>query len=512
MNRLSQSKISILLGQYLDGELADGDRKKVEHLLSTDNKIREEFKQLSRMKSLLTERRKIEPTIGFWTRLSTKIEQSTDEESLLPFQTKYVPVAALSGVLGIVLIGIVIFQNRMSFFHFVNEKSQMVQSAYEQGILKGSVLPLFSHISDNQALQFSLLGVLPLDAKAETALRVDQDSTKGYQIKFGKTSKKKSAPLTVKGFYAEIEATQFQQKAIDSLVGLARKRIETSVLLSENNAVAIDPGLAQMNKEMVSNIAACLEPKQRIRFGRFLVKKDAPYTFISKKFAPINPETLFVEMSRVPRPERFLLITADSVGIAHVNAELIYQAQRRAEIVGRVHGMPQQNLDMTVKVLRRYADREPHAVDVPPVPSPRFEVWGDANAVNIQFQQGFDVPRWEMRQPVVVPLPRRTRGYSGASPSTRIEFGDYGDSITGREFLMDSAMVRFFKQTNPAEYSLRMMDSIFSIMNSHFEMHPGVFTLDSVFRSLQEAQRRAFEEGRIHRQMKQKETEIRRNE
>ena len=367
--------MSTLLGRYLDGDLPDAERREVEHLLATDEKIRREFEQLKKMKSLLAERSKIEPNIGFWTRLSTKIEQTSDEESLLPFPSKYVPMAAVSGVLGILLIGIVLYQNRMSFFHFVNEKSQIVQSAYEQGILKGSILPLFSRINNNQALQFALLGVLPLDAKAETALRVDQDSARGYQIRVGKTTKKKSAPLTVKEFYAEIEATQFQQKAIDSLVGLARRRIETSVLLSENNAVAIDPGLAQMNKEMVSNIAACLEPKQRIRFGKFLVNKDAPYTFVSKKFAPINPETLFVHMSRIPRPERFLLITADSVGIAQVNADLIYQAQRRAEIAARVHEMPRQNLDMTVRTLRRYADREPHPGNVPPVPSPRFQVW-----------------------------------------------------------------------------------------------------------------------------------------
>jgi hypothetical protein len=512
VKKLSQDHISVLLGQYLDGVLPDAEQRQVEQLLSTDENVRREFEQLKRMKQLLLESRKIEPNIGFWTRLSTRIEQSTDEESLLPFPRKYIPLATISGVLGVLLIGTVIFQNRMSLFHFVSEKTQIVQTAYEEGILKGSILPLFAHVTDNQVLQFSLLGVLPLDARAETALRVDQDPTKGYQIKLGKAPKKESTPLTVGDFYAEIDANQLQRKVIDSLFGLARRRIETSVLLSENNSVAIDPGLAQLNREMVTNIAACLEPRQRIRFGRFLDKKEAPYTFISKKFVPVNPETLFVEMSRAHRPDKFLVFTSDSVSFAHVNADFMYRAQRRSEIAGRTRGIPERGFDMTVKLLRRYTDKEHRSEPSRALPPPGIEVWGDANAVSIHFQQGFDVPRLATRPSVVVPMPRQWRVSSVTSPAPVVEFGFSGDSVTRMEFLLDSAMVRFFNHTNPAEYNLRMMDSIFSTMNSHFQMHPGAFVFDSVFQSLEDAQRRMFEQRRVHQQQREKEVRVRSND
>ncbi len=512
MNSLSQRRVTELLSQYLDGALSDSRRKEVEQLLSTDDGVRKEFEQLERMKNLLSDRRTVEPNIGFWTRLSTKIDAGGDEEKLLPFPRKYVPIAAVSGFLGIVLIGVVIFQNRMSLFQFVTEKSQMVQSAYEEGILKGSILPLFAHVTDNQALQFSLSGVLPLDAKAETALRVEQDPTKGYQIKLGKTSPKKSAQFTTKDFYAEIGASQFQRKAIDSLVGLARRRIETSVLLSENNAVAIDPGLAQLNKQMVSNIAACLEPKQRIRFGRFLEKRDAPYTFISKKFAPIDPETLLVNMRRSVRPEKFLVFTGDSMAIARVNAEMIRMAERNAEFAERARERYEQNVDITVKVLKRFADRGEHVVRVPSPDLPRFEVWGDANAVSIQFKQVPDMPRWEMRQPVVVPYPRRVPQPFVVTPKTNVRLTYYGDSITSAEIFMDSAMIRFFNRANPAEYNLRTVDSIFSAMNFRFQMHPNIMNMDSVFRAMEEAQRSFMESARAHPPMKKKEIRVRREE
>jgi len=166
-----------------------------------------------------------------------------------------------------------------------------------------------------------------------------------------------------------------------------------------------------------------------------------------------------------------------------------------------------------VQLLRRFADQEPRVVSRRPPPPPGVEVWGDANALNIQFQQGFDAPHREMRPPVVVPMPRQWRMYSVTSPAAGIEVRVSGDSVTRTEFLMDSAMVRFFNRTNPTEYNLRTVDSIFSMLNSRFQMHPGAFEFDSVFRSLEEAQRRVFEQQRkIHQQLREKEIRQRSND
>ncbi|HEY6951089.1 MAG TPA: hypothetical protein VI758_01710 [Bacteroidota bacterium] len=496
MSRLSNDHISSLLSQYLDGVLNEQDRARVEELVAHDASVRREYDELKKIRDLLSQSTKLEPNIAFWTRLSTRIEEHKEAERLLPFPGRYLPTAALAGVVGLLLIGVVIFQNRMSLFHFMSEKSQAVQSVYEEGILKGSIYPLLSSIDNNQVLQFSLLGVLPLDAKAETSLRVDQNASNGYQIKLGKSAKKKSKPITVKDFYAEIQATDKQRQVIDSLFGLAKKRIESSVLVSDNHAVAIDPALAQLNKVMVSNIAASLEPFQRVRFGHYLEKKDAPYTFISRKVVPVDPESIYVEMNRIPSLHRFVVITADSMTYAHLNPEAIREVQRSSEAALRAGKQAEQNLEMTERLLRRYAVREPRSVRGEQIPPQPFEVWGDANTVGIDIKRELDEPRWEMREPVVIPLHRRMQGYTIATPSGRIEFGFYGDTLTANEFMMDSAMVRFFNRKSPAEYNLRTMDSIFSSFNARFQKHPGGFSLDSVLRSLEDARRRAFEEGK----------------
>ncbi len=509
MKSLSQDRKSKLLSQYLDGVLKEDDQKLVEDMLARDTNVAKELEQLKRMRELLAGQKKLEPNPAFWTRLSATLGERADEENLLPFPRKYFPVASLGGVVGVLLIGLVVFQNRVALYNFVTQKSQAVQSAYEQGVIKGTILPLLAHIDNNQALQFSLLGVLPLDKKQELALKVDQNAGNGYQIKLGKSDQRASKSISVKEFCSKIAATQQQQQVIDSLVGIARRRIENSVLVGENKAVAIDPSLAQLNKEMVSNIAACLEPFQRVRFSRFLDERNAPYSFVSKKFVPANPESIFVAMNRVPQTHRFMVFTPDTMTFARIDAEMIREARRSAAISSRMQGIEQQNLEMIESLLRNFAERQPRPGSLPPMPSQPFEVWKDANEVGIQIGREAFSPNTEMRHSVVVPMPRGLRRYSFSSPTAHVEVRIYGDSITPGEIMMDSVMTRFFNRGNLPEYNLKVMDSVFSAMNSQFLMHPEALSFDSVFRSLQEARRKAIEEQRQHRQESEKDVQYR---
>lgn len=483
MNKLTREDLSLLLSQYVDGVLNEADRKVVEELIQTDKTVQEEFNQLARLKSLLADSQKIEPNIGFWTRLSTSLaEREKEEDNLLPFPRRFIPAATLSGIIGVVLIGLVLFQNRNSLIQYFSEKSQIVQSAYEQGILKGSILPLLSHIDENQVLQFSLLGILPLDAEAKTALRVDESASSGYKIKLGKTGSMKSSPLSVKDFYADIQATPVQQGVIDSLFGLARKQIESSVLVGENEAVAIDPALTQLNKVMVTNIAAFLEPPQRVRFGQYLEKRNAPYSFISRKASPMNPESIYVQMKRVPHAERFVVISPDTVAYEHVSVERI-QAQRQYPRMAEQRKYEVgQNLARAENLIRHLADKEFRGVRVPSI---QFQVSGDANAISIHFQPEVRGVLWEPRQQVVVPRPRREHSVSVHAPSGNVRVQYYDETISERDLIVDSVMVRFFNRPMHPRFNFDLMDSVLNSMNDHFRTETQVVSFDSLLRSLE---------------------------
>jgi hypothetical protein len=323
MKNVNEQRLDSLLSQYIDGSLSESEVRKVESFLAMDTSAREKLEELRRLKELLGTKEKLTPDIGFWTRFSVALdEQKQDEHSLLPFPHKYFPMMVTTIVAVFVVIGTIIFQNRMQVMQYFSKKTQAVKEVYEKNVLQGQLLPLFSKVDKDRALQFSLFGKLALDDKSKTELRVDEQSAKGYRIEVGKDSKSKTNPVTFDHFIAEVKPTREQKHLIDSLLELTGRRIESSVLLGENNAMAIAPDLPKLNRMMVTNIASCLEPMQRIQFERLLEANDAPYKVTSQSTQNKKEDRVFQNIPEFPRGDRFVLITPDTMIYTQIHVDL----------------------------------------------------------------------------------------------------------------------------------------------------------------------------------------------
>ena len=190
MKQLSKIELSELLSLYLDGELDSEKAKFVERLATEDSAVSKELNELRAVKRLLTSKHPIPQKLGFWTRLSVELDNRTKEqENLLPFPKKLIPLMSALGAVAMVIVAIVLYQNRGSLLQFAGQQSERVQQAYENNVVKSSLLPWFSNLDKNQVLQFALFGTLPLDAKAETALRVDESAEKGIALMSGENNR-----------------------------------------------------------------------------------------------------------------------------------------------------------------------------------------------------------------------------------------------------------------------------------------------------------------------------------
>jgi len=323
MSTLSPRKRSELLSQYADGMIDDTDRTIVEELLASDPSAKQELSELLRLKSLLGGARRLEPDIGFWTRLSMRLEDERQEaQNLLPFPKRYIPHVATTVTLVVAVFGFVAISNRMPIMAFFSKQSQAVKEAVEQGVLQGSVLPLFANVDKDQALQFSLFGELPLDDSTQTTLRVDESTDSGYRIEVGKQTRRQVRPVTFDRFVDEVRPTVDQRRVIDSLLALAQERIAGSVLVGSDDAFAVDPELPHLNRIIVTGIASCLEPPQRRRFERLLAVNEAPYAVSMEVAAPaVEPSQVFSKLRR-HRPDQFMVITPDTAVVARVRLDL----------------------------------------------------------------------------------------------------------------------------------------------------------------------------------------------
>jgi len=331
MRKMKEQKLDALLSQYIDGTLSEKEAQQVESLLAEDESVRKHAAELKNLKILLASQPKLNPNIGFWTRFAVAMEEQKEEErNLLPFPRKFLPAISVMVTAVVVVVGTLVIQNRMQFMQFFSEKSQAVKEVYKNKILQSSLLPLFTKVDKERALQFSLFGTLQLDDKSETALRVDEQSEKGYRIEVGNNLKNKTKSVTFDRFVSEVKPSAKQKKIIDSLLELTGRRIESSVLIGENNTMAIAPDLPKLNRLMVTNIASCLEPLQRVSFERLLEANNAPYTVTARSVPTGKAGNYFQRIPKFPQSDRFVIITPDTMMYSqiHINFDSL---RRRVE-------------------------------------------------------------------------------------------------------------------------------------------------------------------------------------
>jgi hypothetical protein len=223
-------------------------------------------------------------------------------------------------------------------------------------------MPLFSKVDKERALQFSLFGTLQLDDKSETALRVDEQSEKGYRIEVGNNSKSKTKSVTFDRFVAEVKPSAHQKKIIDSLLELTGRRIESSVLIGENNTMAIAPDLPKLNRIMVTNIASCLEPLQRVSFERLLEANNAPYTVTASTVPQGKAGNIFQRIPKFPQGDCFVIITPDTMMYSQIHID--FDSLRR-QVEGNFVASEIRRAAMLKKIMAREFQRLPRNVPFP---------------------------------------------------------------------------------------------------------------------------------------------------
>jgi hypothetical protein len=366
MKIIDKEKLDALLSQYVDAVLSERERQQVESLLAADATARQQVEELKRLKKILASQPKLNPDIGFWTRFAVTMEEQKEEEhNLLPFPRKLIPAVSVMVTALVVVLGIVVIQNRMQFFQFLSSKSQAVKEVYNNKYLQGSLMPLFSRVDKERALQFSLFGTLPLDDKSETTLRVDEQSEKGYRIEVGNTVKSKILPVTFDRFIAEVKPSVHQKKTIDSLLELTGRRIERSVLIGENNTMAIAPDLPRLNRLMVTNIASCLEPLQQVKFERLLEANNAPYMVRAKSMTVGKTGNSFQHIQKLPQDDRFVIITPDTMLYSQIHID--FDSLRRQMEENFVAAELRRDA-MLKKMMARQFQRIPRNVHLPTSP------------------------------------------------------------------------------------------------------------------------------------------------
>lgn len=355
------------LSLYVDGELADDALRDFEDYVKNHPEAERELAAYRRMQNVLSGQAKLQPNPGFWSDLRIRLEERREEnENLLPFPRKHLPAAIAITSIAVLAVAVVVYGERGSIFDFLTKKSQEVQTAFQENLLQGTIVPLFADLDRDHVLRYALFGTLPLDEESDRALRVDETSEQGYRIEMGSTVKQNAPRVTVRDFIAEVEPTERQTEAIDSVLDDVRKQIESSAFYAENNAIAIDPELTKLNKATLASIASVLEPAQRARFDVFLKKHGATYVVASEDqqtawHARVRPERgeKILKSGLAARP--YVVVTPDTFVYTQLHVNLQQFEQEHQELV-RLRQKREQDLVRLVDRIQRVREPETRAL------------------------------------------------------------------------------------------------------------------------------------------------------
>ncbi len=465
MNQWTPEQVSSLLSAYVDGALEAEKAKEVEAFLLSHPDAAKELQELRRMKHLLAAKKPAVPNPYFWTRLFAEMESRKKEEgNLLPFPQKYVPAAAVLGTVAVLAVGVAVFQQRGPLLDYFSRTSQRVQEVYEAGLLRGSILPLFNNVGKDQVLQFALFGTLPLDAKAETALRVDEGSEQGYRIDVGLTADQKPPTVTVEEFMKHVRPTVAEAVMIDSVLEDARQQIESAAFYGENNALAIDPELTRLNKVVISNIAAVLAPVPRKRFDRFLHERNATYSVTAAQMrAPMAKEPRLREFPRTHRRD-YIVVTAESLTLAPLNIDFEHMIEENEA----VHVTPPEFHRRFEKLMSPRV--KPRVVVQAPGMRERIRIIGDQDFFQIQIQPG--VPEFKEESLGVWVAPRQQRSrvfkFEYRMPEGNVQVFEMTPIEEDIRMEMDSMKRRLMDEGGGHERVMRQFDSLWNTATPGF--------------------------------------------
>jgi hypothetical protein len=325
MERRIEEHLDEYLSSYIDGALDENARQRVEEYLQIHPEAGAMLEQLKRQTALLKSKQPLVPNDWFWTNFSLRMdrEQAAGRE-VLPFPRKYVPHALAATFAAVTLISVVLYQQRDNLQQYMASKRAEVEHAYKDGILKGNIFPFFTKVDKNEALQFAVFGTLPMDEKSGTSLRIDEHNGAGYRIEVAKAGVQRLRPITVAQLFTAVGATSQQKETVDSMLIVACEKIQSSVLVGDNHAIAIHMELPKLSRVLMSSIAATLGKTQRVKFKQFLDDCNAPYTIMASQSAPpqVSSERLLTEMRRAPQTDRFYVIDPDSAVVSNVRINM----------------------------------------------------------------------------------------------------------------------------------------------------------------------------------------------
>jgi hypothetical protein len=289
-----------LLSAYLDGELSQEEKKYIEEKIKYSLELQKELSDLKKLKDVTsTSIDRISDSPYFETRVMTALSQSSTSKAKFK---KWIPAISLT----VLTLGLmVLLKLNPNLINDVIEK----QKSNITGFYKENLRPLLyaANLTNEDIFNFAVYQQLPLDSTKNQVLKLGSDpqGSDYFEIKKVENASVIRPADNLQKFVSALKLNKEESDQIDSIISSYADQLSSSVLVNEQNSVAINPTIWNTRKAILADI---------LSFAKKHASNDLE-KLIPHQMAEIDEGSFakLVSTSKKAKDNQYIFCTPDSI-------------------------------------------------------------------------------------------------------------------------------------------------------------------------------------------------------
>lgn len=285
-----------MLSAYLDGELSPKEKIYIEEKIKSSLELQRKLDELKRLKSITSEAKpEISESYYFETRLMASLNAAESKTEKIK---KWIPAFTFTSLAAALIF--VLSINPTLISNFLEQQKGNIADFY-----KSNLKPLLyaANLTSEDIFNFALYEELPLDPSNSQTLKLSYDQTgkEFFEIKHNSNTKEQN---NLKNFVAALDLNESEQIQMDSLLKIYSEKISSQVLVSDKNAIAINPNIWNLRKAVLADILSFAKKHGNENFQKIVKINQIP---------SIDKNIVWLEKVKTESPKDFIIFTSDTV-------------------------------------------------------------------------------------------------------------------------------------------------------------------------------------------------------
>lgn len=261
---------------------------------------------------------------------------------------KYIPALFLAAL----TIALMFYfkENRSDFGELVEKSKDDLLTLYTQNL---QPLLFGTNITNEDVFNFALYQTLPIDKEQNKMLRVyEVDGTTFYHVM---PSSYKKGTENYDNFVRYMGFNESQKAKLDSILESYQPELAEAILTDEKNTVAVSPRLANLQKAILTDIAAFAREVDKLKFSSLLGGKDFAFLDYQRTYE-------FIEETKKDTAKNYLVITEDTAFTSRLEFNVLEFEEQIAALNKEMSSLAKEPVRIKVKAIK-----PPEAPGVPPI-------------------------------------------------------------------------------------------------------------------------------------------------